>query len=170
MAQRPIVIQSLKASATPSVAGAELAKEFATQAFPESRDKRQWFNMYTPNKAVTAGATATELFIDGMPNFRFVMANKSTVALKLLASYTSDVAANNTGFELFVVGANLGGSVELRGAAVINKLASASTATITVGVDQATQALTFTAAGVAGDTNGRWNLRCIGISEVTDLG
>lgn len=170
MAQRPIVIQALKASTVPGQAGAELAKEFATQAFPESQSKRQWFNMYPIGKASTAGSTATELFIDGIQGFRFVLANKSTCTLKFLLSYTSDVAANNTSMEITVSAANLGASVELRGVPLIVKYAGASTVALTVGTDQPTQALTFTVAGVAGDTNGRWNLRCTGISEVTDLG
>lgn len=168
MSSRPQYAIVDKSSTVPGVAGAALAKEFATQAFPESNNKRQVFNMKP--LAPTAGATPQEAFIDGIQGFRFVLADRSTCILKILASYNNNVSANNTGFELTVAATNIGGTIALAGTQLVVKYPGASTASLVVTTDNATQALVFTVTGVAGDSNGQWDIRCIGISEVTDLG
>lgn len=170
MPNRPIFSKTDIASANTVTSGNALSAELATQAFPESQQKRKFFDFFTLGKAATSGATATELFIDGVQNFRLRIADRSTCIIKALATYNSAVSANDTGFELTVVARNSGGTLTILGTQLAVKYPGASTASIVATVDNPTQALVFTATGVAGDTNGRWAMSIIGMNEVTDIG
>lgn len=170
MATRPLYSTADKTSTTPNVAGNALTAELATQAYPESSNKRNWLTLRPSNLGTTTGATPAELFIDGIPNFRFRLAERSTCVLTLLGAYNNNVAANNTAFNITVAATNVGGIVTILANSTNVKFPNASTASITVGVDAANQSLTFTANGVAGDSLGQWELRTVGISEITDIG
>lgn len=167
MANRQLVNLGDKTSTNPVVSGAALTAEMANQAYPESSNKRFTFNMGVANNGVTSGATATELFIDGTPNFRFRPADQSTVYVKALGCYTSSVGANDTVFEVTMGITNRGGTVTLLANSTNVKMPTASTATLVPTI--AGGNLVMTATGVAGDANGRWDVRLI-VNEVTDLG
>lgn len=169
MAIRPIFSTTDKASTNPITVGNALSADLCTQAFPESSNKRNW-HYFRPVVQFTTGATPAEAFIDGVQNFRFRVADRSTAMLKLLASYNSAVAGSNTAFELTVAVQNINGVVALVGTPLVVKYPAASTANVNVGIDAPTQALTFTCVGNAGDTNGSWEVRTTSICEVTDLG
>lgn len=170
MATRPVFNVTDKASTVPGVAGASLAAEYATQAYPESYNKRDVIYFGTANFAATAGATPAELFIDGVQGFRFRLAERSTVTLKLLGTYNCNTAANNAGFEITLTATNVGGVITILANSVNTKFPTAATAAINVTSDNPTQSLVFTFVGNAGDVNGRIGLRCVGLCEVTDLG
>lgn len=170
MAVRPQFSHGDKGSLAPGVAGAAMAAEFCTQAFPESSNKRQWFNM-APVAGVTQGATATEVFIDGVQGFRFRVPNSGVSLLKFQAVYyPANAPANATAFEYAFAVTNVNGVITVAANGVFNKMPTASTVALSVTTDNPTQSLVVTAAGVAGDVNGRWDIRCTGISEVTDIG
>lgn len=168
MATRPLFTIADKSSTVSGVAGAALAAELCTQAFPESSNKRQWFT-FEPVAPTTAGATPVELFIDGIQGFRFRIAERSTCVIRGMAVYNNSVAASNVAFDVMVAVQNVGGTLTFLAAATVTKLGT-SAATFTVNIDTPSQSLTFTATGVAGDTQGVWEFRTTGICEVTDLG
>ncbi|MGL5719639.1 MAG: hypothetical protein ACRCYP_02425, partial [Alphaproteobacteria bacterium] len=132
MATRPIYSIADKSSTVAGVAGAALAAEFATQAYPESSNKRQWFTMRPANMAATAGATATELFIDGQQGFRLRLAERSTLSIKLMGSYNCSVAGSNAGFELTLAATNVGGVITILANSVNTKFPTAAVAAIAV--------------------------------------
>jgi hypothetical protein len=170
MAVRPQFSHGDKGSLVPGVAGAASAAEFCTQAFPESSNKRQWFNM-APLLGPTQGATPTEVFIDGVQGFRFRVPNSGVSILKIQATYfPPNAPANATAFEYAFAATNVNGVITVLANGVFNKMPTASTAALAVTADSPTQSLVVTATGVAGDVNGRWDIRCTGISEVTDIG
>ena len=168
MATRPRFSKADLASNVPTISGNAMTAELVTQAFPESQQKRKFFDFYPANKAATAGATATELFIDGVQNFRFGLAERSTCVIKALVAYNCSVTASNVAFEVTAAYQNVGGTITQVGAPTITKI-GASTAAFAIGIDAANQALTFTGTGVAGDANGRWVMGIFAVSEVTDL-
>jgi hypothetical protein len=170
MAIRPIYNTTDKASTVPTVAGNALTAELATQAYPESSNKRNWLTFRPANLGTTTGATPTELFIDGIPSFRFRVAERSTCVLTLLGAYNNNVTATNTAFNITVAATNVGGTVTILANSTNVKFPNASTASIAVSVDAANQSLVFTATGVAGDSLGQWELRTTGIAEITDIG
>ena len=165
MATRPIYSTTDKASIATGVAGNALSAELATQAFPESANKRMGFS-FRP-VAPPVGATPVELFIDGVLNFRFRLAERSTTIIRSLVTYNCAVAGSNVAFEITAAYQNVAGVITAIGTPTISKQGiSAATLVITaVG-----EALAFTFTGVAGDTGGQLEMRTIGISEVTDLG
>jgi len=170
MATRPVFATVDKSSTVPGVAGTALAAELACQAFPESYHKRNRFFLMPVGNAKTVGNTPVELFIDGIQNFRFRIADRSCAVLKILGAYNNDVAGSNTMFEMTIPVQNIGGTLGIISGVVNTKFPAASTCTLVVAVDNPSQALTFTFTGNAGDTNGRVELQIIGVSEVTDLG
>lgn len=170
MATRPTYNITDKASTVSGVAGAALRAEFATQAFPESSNKRRTFVMQPANQAATSGATATELFINGIQGFRFQLAERSTVMLKLQGAYNCSVAGSNCGFEINLAATNVGGTITILANSTNVKFPNAAVAAIAITADNPTQSLVFTFTGVAGDANGRIILRCIDMTEITDLG
>lgn len=169
MATRPRFNKADLASNVPTVQGNALTAELITQAFPESQQKRKFFDFYPLNRAATSGATPVELFIDGVQNFRFGIAERSTCMFKALVTYNCSVAGSNVAFEVTGAYTNIGGVVSAVAAATVTKI-GASTATFAVGIDAPTQSLTFTGTGVAGDANGRWTMGIYSVTEVTDLG
>ena len=166
MAVYPVFSTTDKASAIPAIAGTALSADFCTQAFPSSNNKRLVANFRTV--LPTTGATAAEAFIDGVPNFRYRLAQNSTALLKVLATYVSTVGASNTAFELTVAAMNVGGTVTLLGTPLSVKYPGASTANIATTV--VGEALAMTCSGNAGDVNGQWDVRLVSVSEVTDIG
>lgn len=170
MATRPVFSITDKASTTPGVAGAALAAEYATQAYPESSNKRFRFTMRPANNAATTGATAAELFIDGVQGFRFRLAERSTCMMRLIGSYNCSVAGSNVGFEIALAATNVGGVITILANSSNIKYPNAAVAAIAVTSDNPTQSLVFTFTGVAGDANGQVELRCVELSEITDLG
>ncbi|UTQ79826.1 hypothetical protein [Plectonema phage JingP1] len=170
MPTRPIFSKADIASSNPVTSGNALSAELATQAFPESQQKRKFFDLFPLNKGFTTGATPTELFIDGVQNFRFRVAERSVVTIKAIGVYCPNVDGSMTGFELTVVARNVAGFPLILGTQLQVKYPGASTASIVASVDNATQSLVFTATGIAGDGNGRWAMSIIGVSEVTDIG
>ena len=167
MANRQLVNIADKTSTNVAVSGPALTAELANQAYPESSNKRFMFDLGVAANGVTSGATAAELFIDGMTNFRFRPADQSTVFVKVFGCYTSSVGANDTVFEITAGITNRAGTVTLLANSTNVKMPNASTATLVPTIVGGN--LVLTATGVAGDANGRWAARLI-VSEVTDLG
>lgn len=167
MAIRPQFNLTDKASTNPAISGPALSAELATQAFPESSHKRQSFHLTTANAAATAGAVATELFIDGLQNFRFRIADQSTALVKIWGVYTSSVGSSDTAFELTAAVTNRAGVVTLLANSTNVKFPTAAVPTLVL--TTATPNLILTATGVAGDANGRWDAR-MEVVEVTDVG
>lgn len=167
MAKRPNYIVGDKASPLSTVRGNTLSAEFCTQAFPESYNKRQFFRGAT--LAPTQDNAFNELFIDGVENFRFRVPEVGVSVIKLLAAYHS--AGATTAFEITIAMQNLSGTVTFLGTPLIVKYPSASTVNINVQVaaDQLS-CLQLMAQGIAGNTNGRWDFQCDGVSEITDIG
>lgn len=170
MATRPTFNITDKASTTPAIAGAALAAEFATQAYPESSTKRRSFTMRPANNAATSGATPAELFIDGVQGFRFRLAERSTVMLTLQGVYNNNVAGSNCGFLINLAATNVGGTITILANSTNVKFPNAAVAAIAITADNPTQSLVFTFTGVAGDANGQIELRCTDMTEITDLG
>lgn len=168
MATRPLFSIADKASIVTGVAGAALAAELCTQAFPESSNKRQWLT-FRPVAPPVAGSAVIELFIDGVQGFRYRVAERSTCIIRGVAVYNNLVAANNVAFEVLVAVQNVAGTLTFLSAATITKI-GASLAAFGVSIDAPSQSLTFLANGITGDTQGQWEFRTTGISEVTDLG
>lgn len=169
MATRPRFNKSDIASNVPTTRGNALTAELITQAFPESQQKRKFFDLYPLNKGAIANGAATELFIDGVQNYRFGIAERSTCMFKALVTYNNNVAGSNVAFEVTGAYQNVGGVVTAIAAPTVTKI-GASTATFAVTIDAANQALIFTGTGVAGDANGRWAMGIFAVTEVTDLG
>jgi hypothetical protein len=167
MANRQPVNLTDKASLNTIVSGASLTSELANVAYPESSNKRWSFNLFPINRNATTGATATELFIGGMANFRFRAADQSTVFCKVYGVYNSSVGANDTVFELTFGMTNRGGTVILLANNTTVKMPTASTVVLVPTIVGGN--LVLTATGVAGDVNGRWQATLV-VSEVTDLG
>ena len=167
MALRQPVNLTDKASLNPITSGAALTGELANVAYPESSNKRWLFNLFPINRNSTAGATATELFIGGMANFRMRPADQSTMFVRVLGAYNSSVGANDTVFELSLGVTNRGGTVIILANSVSTKMPTASTALLVATIVAGN--IVLTATGVAGDANGRWQAT-MQVSEVTDLG
>ena len=167
MALRQPVNLTDKASLNPITSGAALTAELSNVAYPESSNKRWTFNLFPINRNATTGATATELFIGGMANFRFRAADQSTCFIKIFGVYNSSVGANDTAFELTMGMTNRGGVVTILANSVTTKFPTASTANIAATISAGN--LVLTATGVVGDVNGRWEATLM-VSEVTDLG
>lgn len=166
MAKRPNYIVGDKASPLSTVRGNTLSAEFCTQAFPESYNKRQFFRGAT--LAPTQDNAFNELFIDGVENFRFRVPEVGVSIVKLLAAYYS--GTSRTAFEITVPMQNLGGTVTFLGVPLIVKYGTAGVnINIQVAADQLS-CLQLMAQGVTGDTNGRWDFQCDGVSEITDIG
>lgn len=167
MALRQPVNLTDKASLNPITSGGALTAELSNVAYPESSNKRWTFNLYPINRNATTGATATELFIGGMANFRFRAADQSTCFVKVFGVYNSSVGANDTVCEITLGMTNRNGVVIIIAGSTNVRMPAASTATIIPTIVGGN--LVLTASGVAGDLNGRWEatLMC---AEVTDLG
>jgi hypothetical protein len=167
MANRPVFNLVDKASTNVAISGPALSAELATQAFPESGNKRQSFHLFVAANGVTSGATPQELFIDGIQNFRFRIADQSTALIKVWGAYTSSVGGSDTVFELTAGVTNRAGVVALLANSTNVKMPNASTATLVLTV--ATPNVIITATGIAGDANGRWDAR-LEVVEITDIG
>ena len=167
MALRQPVNLTDKASLNPITSGAALTAELSNVAYPESSNKRWLFNLFPINRNATAGATATELFIGGMANFRMRPADQSTMFIRVLGVYNSSVGANDTVFELTLGVTNRGGTVIILANSVSAKMPTVSAALLVATIVGGN--IVLTATGVAGDANGRWQAT-MQVSEVTDLG
>lgn len=167
MALRQPVNLTDKASLNPITSGAALTAELSNVAYPESSNKRWTFNLFPINRNATAGATATELFIGGMANFRLRPADQSTMFVRVFGVYNSSVGANDTVFELTLGVTNRGGTVIILANSVSTKMPTVSTATMVATISAGN--IVLTATGVAGDANGRWEATVM-VAEVTDLG
>ena len=167
MALRQPVNLTDKASLNPITSGAALTAELSNVAYPESSNKRWLFNLFPINRNATAGATATELFIGGMANFRMRPADQSTMFIRVLGVYNSSVGANDTVFELTLGVTNRGGTVIILANSVSTKMPTVSAALLVATIVGGN--IVLTATGVAGDANGRWQAT-MQVSEVTDLG
>lgn len=167
MALRQPVNLTDKASLSAITSGAALTAELSNVAYPESSNKRWLFNLFPINRNATAGATATELFIGGMANFRMRPADQSTMFIRVLGVYNSSVGANDTVFELTMGVTNRGGTVIILANSVSTKMPTVSTALLVATIVAGN--IVLTATGVAGDANGRWQAT-MQVSEVTDLG
>lgn len=160
MALRPTLNTSLLANASTAISGPELSRQFASQAFPECQQKRQWMDLRT------TAPGQTELFIDGQALYRFQPASDSSFILQGTIVYFTGVAANNVAFQVVVAGRCINNVVTLNAAATVTKLgASAAAFAVAVAGNQ----LTFTGTPVGGDTNQRWAGR-MWITEITDIG
>lgn len=167
MALRQPVNLTDKASLNPITSGAALTAELSNVAYPETSNKRWTFNLFPINRNATTGATATELFIGGMANFRFRAADQSTCFIKIFGVYNSSVGANDTVFELTMGMTNRGGTVIILANNSTTKMPTASTVNMIPTIVGGNLVLTCT--GVAGDVNGRWEATLM-VAEVTDLG
>lgn len=167
MALRQPVNLTDKASLSVITSGAALTAELSNAAYPEGSNKRRLFNLFPINRNATAGATATELFIGGMANYRLRPADQSTMMVKCYGVYNSSVGASDTGFELALVVTNRNGTVIILGGSTTIKYPTASTALLVATIVAGN--IVLTATGVAGDANGRWQVVAT-VSEVTDLG
>lgn len=173
MARRAIVTLADISSPVAAVAGEALTGSLSNAFFPESNSKidRLYFKPVSP----TTGATVTEAFIDGVSAYRFGLPDASTVMMKGVASYNCSVAANNTAFD-FIVGVTLvNGVATVLASPIVTKIPSASAAALTfsaltVNAAKNIYALVFNVAGVAGDTNGQWEINIASIACSTDLG
>ena len=169
MALRQPVNLTDKASLNPITSGAALTAELSNVAYPESSNKRWLFNLLPINRNATAGTTATELFIGGVANFRMRPADQSVMLIRVLGVYTCSVAASDSGFEIVMAVANRGGTVTFLGTATNVKFPVAGAGTPTLTPTIVAGNIVITAAGAAGDANGRWQAT-MQVSEVTDLG
>ena len=167
MALRQPVNLTDKASLNPITSGAALTAELSNVAYPETSNKRWTFNLFPVNRGATAGATATELFIGGLANFRLRPADQSTMFVRVFGVYNSSVGANDTVFELTMGVTNRGGTVIILANNTSTKMPTVSAATLVPTIVGGN--LVLTAAGVAGDANGRWEATVM-CAEVTDLG
>lgn len=166
MAIRPQYSVTDKSSTVLGVAGAALAAELATQAYPESGNKRQWFNLRTVVPA--QGATPAEAFIDGIQGFRFRLAADSVCIIKVLATIISTTSSNNAGFEMTFVAQNVGGVLAIQGTPLTVKYPAATVSNVAFTVDNLTQSLVCSTVGSAGTH--QWDIRIAAVSEVTDIG
>ena len=167
MALRQPVNLTDKASLNPITSGAALTAELSNVAYPESSNKRWTFNLFPINRGATTGATATELFIGGLANFRLRPADQSTMFIKAFGVYTSAVGANDSVIEVTMGVTNRGGTVIILANSTTTKMPTVSTVGIVPTIVGGN--IVFTATGVAGDTNGRFELTVM-VAEVTDLG
>ena len=167
MALRQPVNLTDKASLNPITSGAALTAELSNVAYPECSNKRWTFNLFPVNRGATTGATATELFIGGLANFRLRPADQSTMFVKVFGVYTSAVGANDTVFEITLGVTNRGGTVIILANNTTVKMPTASTVALVPTIVGGN--IIFTATGVAGDTNGRFEATVM-VAEVTDLG
>lgn len=165
MAVRPNYNLADKASTVAATAGAALTAELCSQAFPDSNGKRDLF-LLKPISATT-GATPLEAFIDGRDQFRFRVANQSTLIVNAFCVYSC--GTNNNDFVVQIVAGvqNRAGTAVLLANSTNVKMPTAATGTCVLTVSG--ENLIFTCTGTAGDTNGRWSIRMI-VEEVTDLG
>ena len=167
MALRQPVNLTDKASLNPVTSGAALTAELANAAYPECSNKRWLFNLFPINRNATAGATATELFIGGVANFRMRPADQSTMLIRVLGVYNSSVGGSDTAFELVMALTNRGGTVVFLGTPTVVKFPTAGVPTLVATIVAGN--IVLTATGVAGDANGRWQAT-MQVSEVSDLG
>ena len=165
MAVRPTYATVDLMSPVAATAGAALSNQLASQAFPESQNKRSEY--YLTTLTPTAGATAQEAFIRGINLFRFRTVQKSTVFVKARAVYTCDTNNNQFIVEITAGVTNLAGTAAILANSTNVKMPTAATGTCVLTVSGAD--LIFTCTGTAGDTNGRWNIHLY-VEEVTDIG
>lgn len=171
MATRRLYNQADLASNVAATMGNALTANLANSFAPESQNKVNTLSLRPTGGAFTSGSTATELFIDGIANYRLGTFDRMTMAVKALVTYNASVAGSNASFDVTATVQNVAGALTLIGTPVVTK-AGTSAAGFSVGVDNnaAVQALTFTGAGVAGDTNGSWDMQIYSIVVSTDLG
>jgi hypothetical protein len=173
MARRAITVLADISSPVLTVAGEALTGALCNSFFPESNTKID--RLYLKPVAPTTGAVQTEVFIDGVTNYRFGLPDACTITIKGSAAYNCSVATSNTSFD-FIVGATLvNGVATVLASPIVTKIPSASAAVIafaplTVNAARNIYALQFLVTGVAGDANGQWELNISSISCSTDLG
>lgn len=162
--RRPIFTTSDKSAATPAVRGAAMAAELSTAAWPESMDKRREF--LARNIVPSSGATPVELTCDGLAGFRFRLAQSSIVRIVGSAVYIS--SATRESFTINATYLNLNGTLSAIVTPSIVRT-GATTAAFAITTDNPTESLVFTGTGVAGDTQGWWQLD-IDVNERTEIG
>ena len=160
----PTYVTTDISSTNTTTSGAALSAQYAMQAYQQSHNKRR--TCYLRTVAPTAGATATEAFIDGITNFRLALAANSTVLLKVFGTYNCSVAGSNTAFEITAGFYNNATVLTALANAISTKFPNAALPTLVITLSG--QNLVFTCTGVAGDTNGNWSIR-VEIEEVADV-
>lgn len=162
MAMRPpIFTKGDLSSSNPAVVGAARAAEDATMSLNSSKHKRQSERL----TARSTGATPVELTNLGIPAYRFRTVQSSTSIVSGVGAYHSGTVRNAWQFTAAVT--NIDGVLALLGTPLITKY-GAGAAALTIAVDNASESLTFSGTGVAGDTNGRWEVMLNEIVEVTE--
>ena len=157
----PIFTKGDISSADPQVRGRALAAEQATMGLNPSKHKRETIRL----TGSSTGATPAELTVLGQPAFRLRTIQSSTMMLMGAAVYHSGTTRN--AFHVVAAVQNIDGVLTLVGTPAITKF-GAGLAALAITVDNPTESLVFTGTGVAGDTNGRWELYIDALAEVTE--
>lgn len=157
----PIFTKGDISSADPLVRGRALSAEQATMGLNPSKHKRETVRL----TASSAGATPAELTVLGQPAFRLRTIQSSTMMLTGAAVYHSGTTRNT--WQVAAAVQNIDGVLTLVGAPTLTKF-GAGLAALAITVDNPTESLVFTGTGVAGDTNGRWELFIDALVEVTE--
>jgi hypothetical protein len=162
MAMRPpIFTKSDLSSADAVTRGRARAAEDATMGLNPSKHKRETIRL----TANSVGNTPAELFILGQPGYRVRLIQSSTVALTGVVVYHSSVS--RVAYQVTVAAQNIDGVLTLVGVPLLVKYGAAATA-LNVVVDNVTESLVITGAGVAGDLNGHWEMYIDAFVEVTE--
>lgn len=127
-----------------------------------TRDKRRVVVL----TAQTTGAGATEIFIDGVTNYRLKLFENSIITVQIVGASLAPTAAGSAGFTGAATASNIAGTVALVGAAVVTKVGNA-TAALAVTADDTNDALVFTVTPSAAVTT-NWEIQLY-ITEVTDI-
>lgn len=157
----PIFTTGDISSADPLVRGRALSAQQATMGLNSSKHKRETVRM----TASSAGAAPVELTVLGQPAFRLRTIQSSTMMLTGVAVYHSGTTRNT--WQIAAAVQNIDGVLTLVGAPVLTKF-GAGAAALAITLDQPTESLVFTGTGVAGDTNGRWEMFIDALVEVTE--
>lgn len=166
MASRPVYNASNLASGDASVAGRALSVQFQLQGYPESNRKRSGFNLSPP--ALTVGNDYKPTYIDGRKQFDFRLARNSTAILKFLGTYVSDVPGQFAAFEYTVAAHNtVDNTLILRYNTNYQARSSAEIVfpTYDSGGAPDGDVLFIFVAGANTAQRGRWDIRCVNLSE-----
>lgn len=148
-----------KSSETAATRGTALAIESSLSAYPESQQiRRDWFL-----QAQSVGATAQELFCEGLQNFRLRVPESGVTSFKGFINMCS-AGGSHVAFYIQGAASNIDGTVALLGTPTVTKYGTPAVA-LAVTVDSADDTIRFTGTGLAGDSAGKW----FGRLEITDV-
>lgn len=128
----------------------------------QGQDKRR-FVVFRGN---TTGAGATELFIDGVTNYRLKLFENSVCVCRFSGASLAPSAAGSAAYTGEVAASNINGTTAVVAAAVVTKVGNA-TAALAVAADDTNDAITFTVTP-SGAVNTYHEIQ-VWVTDVTDV-